>query len=139
MAKMSISKAYEILEPANEFKNKLIVLNNEIDGIINNPSKIELNRHLSFFAILDSQVITHLESLSDVAEYAGWWTKKVGKTYIVDIRNQYTKYKWELHIVANKLGININEQRSAMLLQYVSLANSFERCMNHDVCLTGAT
>jgi len=104
MAKMSTPEAYMLLEPIYTYKNKLIELNKKIDHDLKHPSKSALHMHGSLIDSIHRLLNSYSTNLDEIEENAGWWNRKVARSYRSDLISLSTDYQ----IKFNKLATLLN-------------------------------
>jgi len=97
MAKMSTSEVYSLLEPIHEFKMKLVNANKIIDQDLRQPDKNALLYHNTTFETYQKLSFMYLQDLMDIDNNAGWWNRRTGKSYMIDIMSLITDYQIKIN------------------------------------------
>lgn len=100
MSKMSSSEAYQIFAECEELIKRLKQENALISKSLKEQDKAGYHYHLDTYnRYLVPSINDCIEKASLASEYAGWWNKKIARTYLTSISHEFKYLEWGVNLL----------------------------------------
>ena len=105
MSKMASSEAYRIFHECEDLLTRLRQENTLISETIDSPdaSRRPQFHQENYDEFLTPRIADCLEKAGRASQQAGWWNKKIARTYITQIAHERTHIEWGINLLSKRL------------------------------------